>query len=131
MAASALTADEPPAPRPRTYITSGCPAACVATNAGHMRPGSITALMKLGLRTAVDVVSGPASSKSTEDAGCSDRRLASAAPADPAPTTIRSNRLTALAAGANSGRDRGSGAGPADRRSPTRSPQAYRYSTRR
>ena len=47
----ALTDDEPPAPRPRTYSDGCCPAARVATRSGHNRPGSINASKKFGDRT--------------------------------------------------------------------------------
>ena len=93
MAHIAFTDDEPPAPRPRTYRPSAWPAPRVAINPGQIRPGSPTARRKFGERSpagaSADRWSGPASSSSTDVPGRSDRRAASTAPAEPAPTTTR------------------------------------------
>ena len=96
MPMSAFTDDDPPAPRPRTYNDSSCPAARVATRLGQMRPGTAIAPQKLAAAIADGVSalewSGPASRSRTLAAGSSDKRAANTAPAEPAPTTMWSYR---------------------------------------
>ena len=90
----ALIADEPPAPRPRTYSVGAWPGRRTATSSGHRRPGVVTAAKKFGPAMPGGVWalewSGPASTSSTDVSGSSDRRAATTAPAEPAPTTSQS-----------------------------------------
>src|SRR4051794_14566395 len=64
-----------------------------------MRPGSMTALKKLDACNAIGAsrlpLSGPASSRSTDRRGFSERPSARTAPAEPAPTTMTSYAVTA------------------------------------
>ena len=88
----ALTADDPPTPRPRAYGPGGCCGVRLAMSSGHSRPGSAIAAntsmpaMPAGVSDAA--WSAPASSSSTDRAGSSLSRAATTAPAEPAPTTM-------------------------------------------
>ena len=97
-AINALTAEEPPTPRPRRYRVTPCSTVRRACKFGHTRPGTSNGEAQLSPVTPAGVCDvdwfGPASISKTCVAESCDNRAANTAPADPAPTTITSNLST-------------------------------------